>query len=622
MIKGGNIMTKTNNLILSSPVSGNIIPLKQVNDPVFSQELMGKGFGVEPTDNKVYSPVSGTIAYVAETLHAFGIKTDDGAEILVHMGINTVELAGKPFNLDISADQKVTAGQEIGTMDLQQIKDSGRPTTVIVAITNTPAYLKDIQVKTGSIKAKKEAAIAIPKVSQSLKKESISYSKIATEIIKNVGGEKNIDSLIHCITRLRFYLKDESLANKEELKKIPKVIDVAKGGGQYQIVIGQEVANVYDEIVKQIGDRSPVVEEKSSKKISFGQRAKRDFSRFLSVLTESIAPLVGILGGAGMFKGILAILIQFDLLNKNGSTYLVLNSIPKGVFYFLPVLLGYTSAKRLHSNPVILAVVGAILVYFSTVANYMPFPRVMTNYVSSVFPIIFAAWFAKHLERALKKVIPKVLQTMFLPIIEILILLFIVIAIAGPFLLFASYKLSDGVNIVYNWNPGIVGLLLDGFYQFLITMGLHWIIIPIVVNDLATNGHSYLNALLSITMVAQGGAVLALAFRTRDKKTRKETFKAATSAFCGITESALYGFILKYQRIFILSNIGSGIGGMICGLLHVNNYALTGSIVGILSFVDPKAGINTNFLNAVIAHLSTLLITFILVYFWGTKKIK
>lgn len=614
-------MPKTTDLTLMSPVSGNVMPLTQVNDPVFSQELMGKGFGVDPNDNTVYAPVSGTIAYVAETLHAFGMKTDDGAEVLVHMGINTVELSGKPFKLNIAADQKIKAGQEIGTMDVQQIKDSGRPTTVIVAITNTADYLKDIHVQTGLKKAKETGAIVVPKNSKSSNKEDISYSKIATEIIKNVGGKDNIKSLIHCITRLRFYLKDESLTNKEELKKIPKVIEVAKGGGQYQIVIGQEVTNVYDEIIKQIGtDHDKPPEEDKTKKVPFLQKVQRDFSRFLSVLTESIAPLVGILGGAGMFKGVLAILLQFHIMEKSSGLYITLNTIPKGVFYFLPVLLGYTSAKRLHSNPVILAVIGAILVYFSTVAAYLPFPEIMTNYVSSIFPIIFAAWVAKHLERVLKKFIPRILQTIFLPIIEIIILLLLVIIIAGPIILIASYKLSDGVNTIYSWNPGIIGLLIDGLYQFLITMGLHWIIIPIVVNDLATNGHSYLNALLSITMVAQGGAVLALALRTHDKKSRQNTFKASASAFCGITESALYGYILKHQRIFILSNIGSGIGGLICGLLHVNNYALTGSLVGILSFVNPQAGFDTNFLNAIIAHLSTLLITFVLVYIWGIKK--
>ncbi|MFD1417479.1 glucose PTS transporter subunit IIA [Companilactobacillus keshanensis] len=615
-------MPKMTELILLSPVSGNVIPLTQVNDPVFSQELMGKGFGIEPDNNKIYAPVSGTIAYVADTLHAFGIKTEDGAEVLVHMGINTVELAGKPFTLNIVADQIVTAGEEIGTMDVEQIKASGRPTTVIVAITNTADYLKDIHIQTGQKEAKKTAAIVISNNQKSQTKEKVSYSQIATDIIKNVGGKENINSLIHCITRLRFYLKDESLTNKEELKKIPKVIDVARGGGQYQVVIGQEVTNVYDEIIKQIGSdlANAPVEDKPTKKVPFTQEVKREFSRFLSVLTESIAPLVGILGGAGMFKGVLAILVQFDLLNKTGGTYMMLNSIPKGVFYFLPVLLGYTSAKRLHSNPVILAVVGAILVYFSTVARYLPFPTILTNYVSSIFPIIFAAWFAKHLERLLKKIIPKMLQTTFLPIIEIIILLLVIVTITGPLILIASYQLSDGVNSLYNLNPGIVGLVVDGSYQFLITLGLHWIIIPIVVNDLATNGHSYLNALLSITMVAQGGAVLALAVRTHDKKARNKTFKAAASAFCGITESAMYEFILKYQRVFILSNIGSGIGGLICGTLRVNNYALTGSLVGILSFVDPKAGINSNFLNAIIAHLTTLLITFILVYFWGVKK--
>lgn len=615
-------MPNTTSLNLLSPVSGNIIPLTKVNDPVFSQELMGKGFGVEPDKNKIFAPVSGIVAYVAGTLHAFGITTADGAEVLVHMGINTVELSGAPFTLNISVGQSITAGQEVGSMDIQKIKNSGRPTTVVVAITNTEDYLRDIKVEVGKKNATETAALVTPKIVRPKEKPNISYSQIATEIIKNVGGKENIKSLIHCITRLRFYLKDESLANDKAIRSIPKVIDIAHGAGQYQVVIGQEVTNIYNEIIKQIGTdfANKPIKNDSTKHFTFTQEMKKGLSSFLSVLTESIAPLVGILGGAGVFKGILAILVQFNIMNKASVTYLLLNSIPKGVFYFIPVLLGYTAAKKLHSNPIILAVVGAILVYFSTVATYLPLPTIITNYASSIFPIIFAAWIAKPLEKLLKKTIPKILQTMFLPIIEIIILLLIITVIAGPIILFASYKLSDGVDIVYNWNPGFIGLLVDGFYQFLITMGLHWIVIPVALNDLATNGHSYLNALLSITMVAQGGAVLALAMRTHDKTVRNKTFKASVSAFCGITESALYGFILKHKRIFVLSNIGSGIGGLICGLLHVNNYALTGSLVGILSFVDPNVGINTNFLNAIIAHLSTLLITFVLVYFWGTQK--
>lgn len=636
-------MDKQTLISLVAPVSGKLLKLSEIQDPVFSQGLMGQGFAIEPTSSKIVAPIDGTVTLVSETKHAFGIKTKNGADILVHLGVDTVELAGKPFKVSIKQGDEVKVGQPVVEMNLQMIKDAGKQTSVILAITNSNDILEQL-LTTGfdqEVKAGATVAMAAIKSSEKnpvkTKNTGNKYDSLAADIVKNVGGVENINSVIHCITRLRFYLKDDSKANDSIIENLDGVITVAKAGGQYQVVIGQAVTDVYDAVIGQIGTEfsndtatAEAVAEttKDAKKIhGVWPNIKQGISNFIGVLTASMIPIIGILAGSGILKGILAALTGFKILSTTSGTYVILNAVGDATFYFLPIVLGFTAAKKLGSNPIVLGIVGGILIYPQIVTlagkastastNFLGIPTTLVSYTSSVFPIIVAAWLGKYVEKFLKKVIPTYIRSVFVPILEALILSLAIIIGVGPIITLISKGLSNGLVAIYDFSPTLSGFILGGVYQTMVIFGLHWGLIPIVINDIATNGHSYINSILSITMVAQGGAVLAVFLKTKDKHLKEMSLAAAISAFCGVTEPALYGVNLKYKRIFIVASIASAIGGALTGFLRVDNYALSGALIGFPAFITPGVGIGSNFYGYLISHYATLLLSVVLVYLFG-----
>lgn len=363
----------TDSLDILAPVSGCIIKLSDVNDPVFSKKMMGEGFAISPTSGEIRAPVSGTVTFVAETKHAFGITTSDGAEVLVHLGIDTVALNGLPFDLKIKTNDTVTAGQKIGTMNLKIISAADKQTTAIVVITNSANYLKNITVNTGDTVAGNIAAAAISKVANesSHTNNPEKSQKLAAAIIKNVGGPENINSFIHCITRLRFYLKNDRLPDDVAIRNLDGVIDVARASGQYQVVIGSKVTEIYDAILNKLGpnfDNTPAADKNKEKDKTPLEKVRDAFAAFIGVLTGSMIPIIGLLGGSGILKGILGALTGYGILDKTSGTYLLFSSIADSLYYFLPIILGFTAAKKLGSNPITIAVVGSVLTYPNLIA--------------------------------------------------------------------------------------------------------------------------------------------------------------------------------------------------------------------------------------------------------------
>jgi len=628
---------------LAAPADGKLLTLSQVKDPVFSQGLMGQGFAIEPTKGDIVSPVDGTVTLVSDTKHAFGIKTADGADILVHLGVDTVELNGEPFEVSIKQGDHVTTGQSVVTMNLAMIKNSGKQTTIILAITNSNDILNQLMTSTFEKDVTAGTTVAVASIKPTVdcdvavSPSTGKYDQLAADIVKNVGGVENINSLIHCITRLRFYLKDDSKANGDVLENLDGVITVAQAGGQYQVVIGQAVTEVYDAVIEQIGTKytnesatAEAVAETATdaeKPKGIWNNVRSGVNNFIGVLTASMIPIIGILAGSGILKGILAALTGFKILSTTSGTYVILNAIGDATFYFLPIILGFTAAKKLGSDPIIIAIVGGILIYPQIVTlaskagtastNFLGVPTTLIAYTSSVFPIIVAAWLGKYVEKFLKKIIPLYVRSVFVPILEALILSLVIIIGVGPIITVLSKGLSNGLVAIYSFSPTLSGLVIGGVYQTMVIFGLHWALIPIVINDIATNGHSYINSILSITMVAQGGAVLAVFLKTKDKKLKEVSLAAAISAFCGVTEPALYGINLKFKRVFVVASIASALGGALTGFLKVDNYALSGALIGFPAFITPGVGIGSNFYGYLISHYGTLLISVVLVYLFG-----
>ena len=638
---------------LLAPTSGEVINLSGVDDPVFAQKTLGEGFAVKPEKTQLVSPVTGKIMMVAETKHAIGFKTATGMEVLIHLGIDTVELEGKPFSIEVAAGDEVEAGQKIGIMDLAAIKTAGKDDVVVVAVTNTAEILSSIDVQLGKIDAGQVAAEVTLKEDTNTKPAANSkenkYQVTAREVVEAIGGSDNIKSVIHCFTRLRFSLKDDSIPDDNQVNQISGVLDVARANNQYQVVIGQTVDDVYDEVIRILGPQyagqgqeaaDSNNSEQDNQDLSFGGKIKNAFFQLIGVITGSMMPVIGLLAASGMLKGILNILTNFCHMSTASPTYTIINSMGDAAFYFLPIIVGFTAAQKLGSNPVIVSLIGGFLIYPDLVkiyasgkfsyflagvginANFFGIPIHIPQYTYSIFPMIFAAWMAAKIEPWIKKWMPVTLRQIFTPLVEIFLVGMTVLIIVGPVISF----ISEGIAGVLQWlltvNTALSGLIIGGLYQILVIFGLHWAVIPLIANDIAATGHSVLNGIISITMVAQGAGALAVWFKTKHNPELKGlSMSAAISAAVGITEPAMYGVNLKYGRVFMTSSIGAAIGGLVNGLLKVDMYGFTGSLIGFPSFV-PKAGQGNpnNLLNFWIASIVTIIAAFALTYFFGYKE--
>ena len=561
-------------------------------------------------------------------------------------------------------------------MDLTLVKAAGKGTTAITVITNTNTHLAALTVNAGTVAAGEPAAVATLKgeavagasataatqaaasavADKAAKTEYVDangkplagFDLTAAEIIDGIGGAENVSSVIHCITRVRFYLKDESQAKDTQVRDIDGVIDVAKAGGQYQVVIGATVGEVYEAIVKQLpqGSGANADEQAAEPKerpttpwgwISYG------FSSLIGVITGSMIPVVGVLAASGILKGILALLTQFNVVASGSDTYKLITAMSDSMFYFLPIIIGFTAAKRLGSDPIIVAIIGGVLAYPQVVAMSNPdaegyhkvatLGRVVFNaeffgipvslpqgnaYAYSIFPIIVAAWLAAKIEPWLKRLIPAVVRGIFAPLLEIFIVSALIFTVFGPVVMFISGGIASVLNWILASNYAVAGLIIGGFYQCLVIFGLHWAVIPIISQQIADPGYSPLNAIVSATMIAQGGAAMAVWIKTRNHKIKRMAGPATISALCGVTEPAMYGLNLKYGRIFITGSIGGAVGGLLTGLLNVNMWGFTGAFVGFPSFVNPK-GMDGSFTGFWIASVAALVVAFAATWFFGFK---
>ena len=625
-----------------APVSGQAVEMSEVHDPMFSEKAMGEGFGVIPDDQTIVAPVSGKVMLVASTKHAIGLVTDDGFEVLVHMGVDTVELNGTPFELFVKEGDKVNAGDTIATMDIDAVKKAGKVTDVIVAITNTAKMVKEIHVTKGNVQAGATVAEVEPMApgeAVAKPKGKVDYNQLGQDIVKNVGGAANVENVIHCITRVRFYLKDDNKANDDVIKNMHGVLDVAKAGGQYQVVIGPAVEDVYDAVVKALGpgfgsDSDAPKQEKVAAPKGVWPKTKFYFSALIGVITASMMPIIGLLAASGILKGLLALIVSAKWLSATSSTYMIINAMGDSVFYFLPILVGFTAAKRLGANQIIMGVIGGVLAYPTLVqvatktsstamninSSFFGIPIHIANYTYSIFPMIAAAWIAAKIEPWLKKHIVMSLRMILSPLLEVFIVSAVIIVVVGPIITLLSSYLAAGIVGLLKISPAISGLVIGGLYQCLVIFGLHWAVIPVVASQIATTGHSALNAIVSATMVAQGAAAMAVFIKTKKNIDMKQIAGAATlSAFAGVTEPAMYGINLKYGRIFWTANIGSAVGGLITGLLHVDMWGFAGSLIGFASFINPK-GIDGSFTGYLIASAATIVVAFTCTYLFGFKE--
>lgn len=453
------------------------------------------------------------------------------------------------------------------------------------------------------------------------------YQELVQKIVKNVGGKENIKSVTHCVTRLRFKLKDESKANTDVLKRTDGIVTVMQSGGQYQVVIGNHVPDVYKELIEyaQISEESPVDEGSSNGN-------KNIFNAFIDIISGIFTPILSILAATGMIKGFNAMFVAFGWISNTSGTYQILQAAGDSLFYFFPIFLGYTAAKKFGLKPFVGMVLGAALVYpniagitASTEPMYSLFqgtlfesaihieflgiPVILMSYSSSVIPVILSAYFASKVEKVLEKFIPDVVKTFLVPFFTVLIVVPLTFLVIGPVATWVGNLIGSFTLFLYNLSPMLAGLLVGGLWQVFVMFGLHWGLIPIALNNIALFGSDPILILGMATPFATAGVVLGIIIKTKNTKVRALAIPAFISSMFGVSEPSLYGITLPRKKPFFATLAASSIGGFIMGLFGSKIYLLGGmGIFAIPAYINPEAGLNAAFYGA----LAAITVSFVL----------
>lgn len=467
------------------------------------------------------------------------------------------------------------------------------------------------------------------------------YDNLAKTIIQDVGGKDNVNSVVHCATRLRFKLKDEKKANDDALKDTDGVVTVVKAGGQYQVVIGNEVADVYDAVLKEVGfpgGGQVPDDDGADDDSSFIDKAVALIS---GIFTDILAPL----SAGGIIKGLVVMCASLGWLSKTSGAYQILYAIGDSIFFFLPVFLGFTAARRFHMNQFIGAAIGATLTYPSMVAlassktilstlfkgtafasevhtTFFGIPVITMNYSSTVLPVIFTVWFASIIEHWAKKWISTVVQMFLVPVATMIIALPVAFIVIGPVMTWVGDAIGAVMQGIYNFSPIVAGILMGALWQVLVIFGVHWGIVAVTTADLAALGYDPILALSCMVCYAQVGVVLAMIKQTKDKKLKETATGAVFSGLFGVTEPAIYGVTLPRRIPFILSCIGGAISGAVIGAFHSVLYMLPSmGIFAIPAYANPKGGSMTPVIGVVIAGVVAFVSGFILQILFGKKSV-
>lgn len=395
------------------------------------------------------------------------------------------------------------------------------------------------------------------------------HKKMGDDIVRLVGGEANINGLVHCATRLRFDLKDSKKAERETLEKHEGIITVVESGGQFQVVIGSNVAHVYAEIMKNrdFGGDSSSSAESTGEKTSL-------LSKVFEIISGSFSPLIPAMAGSGMLKALLTVLTMLGWMSDTSDTYLILSATGNAVFYFLPIFLGITLGMKLKANPYVAGVIGAALMEPSFTGlmdngsdvSFLGIPVVMMNYSASVFPIFISISIYAVLDKLLKKIILKDLQLFLVPMIALMIMVPLSAMAFGPFGTTVGDWISSGVTWLIGVSGILSGVVLGGFMTFMVVFGLHWGFTPITIQNIGVGGDP-IEAMAAAAVFAQIGVAFGIFLKAKKNKTLR-TLAGSTSLtglLAGVTEPIVYGLILRYKRVIPIVVIAGAIGGAING---------------------------------------------------------
>lgn len=398
------------------------------------------------------------------------------------------------------------------------------------------------------------------------------FEKIAEEILERIGGAANISNCTHCMTRLRFTLKDTSLVKAEEIEALQGVLGIKNAGGQFQVIIGKDVNDVYDCVCKIANIKTTELDitdgEEAGEKKKIGQQ-------ILDYISNAFIPLVPALVGSGMLKGFLSLFTYLGWLDATSATYAVLSAAGNAVFYFIPLLIAYNTAKYLKANIVVaMVIMGALMEpNFTALAGaedpltLFGLPLTVITYSSMIIPALIIVPIQAQLEKLLKRFIPKSIQLLFVPLITIFVMVVLSVLVIGP----ASSELSNLIGKASNWlndtNAVLFGILVGGTVGYLTILGVHMALVPIVMLNFTNMGADPVLAFMSATCYAQIGVAFAIWFRSKDKEVKSLAGASGiTALLAGVTEPILFGVCMKYKRSYAVIGIAGALGGMIMGI--------------------------------------------------------
>lgn len=446
------------------------------------------------------------------------------------------------------------------------------------------------------------------------------YTELAQDILDHVGGRDNVSSLKHCVTRLRFTLKDEGKADTDYLMQRDGVVTVVKAGGQYQVVIGNHVPDVYAEVLAVGGLQGAGTVDADE-----GDAVKKNpFDALIDIVSSIFQPILGPLAAVGIIKGLVAVLAAtLGWNSENSGVYLILNATGDGLMQFLPMILAVTSARKFKMNEFSALAIASALVYpnFSSLlegltktgANHffgLPISLPAGGYLSTVMPIILAVWVASHIEKFMKKITPDFVKLFMVPFVTILVTVPLTYLLVGPLANGASNILSSIFQTVQGFSPILYGVLLGGLWQVMVMFGLHWALVPFAILEYSQTGQTVVLSAALLPCFTQTGVLAAILLKTKEEKVKSVAMPAFISSIFGVTEPAIYGITLPMRTPFFISCGISALVGAYVEIMHMTAY--TSGALGIFlfpGFVSPQGDFSSLY-TALIATVLAIVLSF------------
>ncbi|QCT31722.1 beta-glucoside-specific PTS transporter subunit IIABC [Bacillus velezensis] len=416
------------------------------------------------------------------------------------------------------------------------------------------------------------------------------YHKISKEILQLVGGEENVQSVIHCMTRLRFNLYDNAKADRNGLEQTEGVMGTNISGGQFQIIVGNHVPKVYQALMESSG-----LSDESANKTS--KQKKNVLSAVFDVISGVFTPILPAIAGAGMIKGLVALAVTFGWMSEKSQTHSILTAVGDGAFYFLPLLLAVSAARKFRCNPYVAAAVAGAILHPDLTAllgagksiSFIGLPVTAATYSSTVIPILLAIWLMSYVEKGIDRITPSSLKLIAVPMLTLVIVVPVTLITVGPLGAILGNYLSVGVNDLFN-HAGIAAMiLLAGTFSLIIMTGMHYALVPIMINNIAQNGHDYILPAMFLANMGQAGASFAVFFKSKNKTFKSLAFTTGITALMGITEPAMYGVNMRLKKPFAAALIGGAAGGAFYGVTGVASYIVGGNagLPSIPVFIGP-----------------------------------